>query len=270
MNALPAALRALPLTFVIYVVEAVLALYCALPLSLELGADPRASLSSAIGRAVWLDRGLELLPALRVAGHSSLLSLALLLLLSPWLQVAWLSSMQRAFGSLRALEQGLRLYLRASIVSLLCLLVAVLLALPWAGAAWLADALLAAPARARLHDCALAVLLAPCALVLIYAHLVHDLARARALDAGAFAAVAFGLRAALRGRVLLAGLILLLTGLALRALQLYMSQRDAGLGAWLGVAPVQSASFAGLFVRSLWLATCLGCIETERRSRDPW
>lgn len=268
MSALPAALRALPLTFVIYLVEAVLALYCALPLSLELGADARASLTTAIGRAVWLDRALELLPALRLSGRSGLLSLASLVLLSPLLQMAWFSSMQRSFGAMRALEQGLRLYLRAGLVSLLCALVALLLLVPWAGAAWLADALLAAPARARLHDCTLALLLSPSCLVLVYAWLVHDLARARALGAGPFAAVAFGLRAALRARVLLSALVLLLGGLGLRAVQLYASQREAG--ALLSVGLLQSACFGALFVRSLWLATCLTCTEREPGSGDPW
>ncbi|HEX6245491.1 MAG TPA: hypothetical protein VFZ61_31425, partial [Polyangiales bacterium] len=241
MSALPAALRALPLTFFVYVVEAMLALYCALPWSLEVGADARASLSSAIGRAVWLDRVGELLPAVRVAGRSGLLSLGLVLLLSPWLQMAWLSSMQQSVSAAAALEQGVRLYLRAVGVSLLSLLVAALLVVPWAGAAWLAHALLAAPTRARLHDCALVVLLSPCCLALVYAHVMHDLARARALSAGAFAAVAFGLRSALRARVLLAALALLLASLALRALQLYASQHHAGVGALLNVAVLQGA-----------------------------
>lgn len=268
MSALPAALRALPLTFVIYIVEAVFALYCALPLSMELGADARATLTTAIGRAVWLDRALELLPALRLSGRSGLLSLASLVLLSPLLQMAWFSSMQPAFGAMRALEQGLRLYLRAVTVSLLCALVGALLLLPWAGAAWLADALLAAPARARLHDCTLGVLLSPTCLVLVYAWLVHDLARARALRVGPFAAVALALRAALRARVLLSALVLLLASFALRALQLYASQRTAG--ALLSVGLLQSACFGALFVRSLWLATCLACTERERASGDGW
>jgi hypothetical protein len=58
----------------------------------------------------------------------------------------------------------------------------------------------------------------------------------------------------------------LLAGLALRAIQVYACQGAAGLGALLGVALLQAACFGGLFVRSLWLASCLACTERDRAS----
>jgi len=268
MRALTAALRTLPMTFAIYVIEAVLALGCSAPLALELGADTRTSLISASGRAAWLDRALELAPALRVTGRSSVLALLVLLVLSPWLQMAWLHALSRPLGLRRALEQGSHSYLRALSTSLLLGCVTMLLLVPWAGAAWLCHVLVSAPARARVHDLLLCVLLAPCLLVLAYAHVAHDLARARALSSGAFAAVRVGLRSALSGRVWLVGLPLFAAALGLRAAQLYTFVHDAALGVWGNVALLQGACMAALFVRSLWLAVCLGCTEPRAGSRD--
>jgi hypothetical protein len=268
MRALANALRALPVTFAIYVVEAVLALWCAGPLGLELGDDARATLTTALGRAIWLDRASELAPALRVSGRSSLLALLVLLLLSPWLQMAWLHALARPLGMRRALEQGSRLYLRALSTSLLLACVGALLLLPWAGAAWLCHALVSAPARARVHDLLLCALLSPCALVLVYLHLAHDLARARALTDGVFRAVRVGLRTALRASVVLAGLSLFAAALAVRGLHFYAFRHDAQLGAFGGALLLQAACLAALFVRSLWLSVCLTCTESRAAPGD--
>jgi hypothetical protein len=268
MKVFTAALRALPLSFLLYLIQAAAALLTSVPLGLELLADERATLTSPAGRAAWLDRGLELLPALGVARQSALIVAALLLLSSPWLQMAWLAALARPVGVLGALEQGARSYLRALTVSVLSLACLALALLPGAGTAWLCHTLLAAPSHARLHDLLLIACAVPCLGIVWIAHVAHDLARACSLRRGAWTSLRSGLRGALRPRVQLVGLSLAGAALGLRSIHYYVWREGARLDLVSTTALLQGACFAALFLRSLWLGSCLACVEQPATSGD--
>lgn len=267
MRRTAAALRALPVTFVVYMLEAGLALLMALPLGLELLDDGRASLSTSVGRAVSLDRAVSLLPALHVQATASLLHLGLLLLLAPWLQMAWLHALARPSSVGRALAQGAHLYLRAWLVTLWVAVLAALASAPFLVAASLVERMLA-DGDARLHDALLAGVCLPLVLVLWLAHVLHDLGRARALSHGAWASLRGSLGMAFRLRAQLPALLFAGLGSAAHAAAWLLIARGTFGSSIPSVALLQLACLLGLFARSGWLACALACTDSERTSGD--
>lgn len=267
MRRTAAVLRALPMTFVIYALEAGLAVLIAMPLGLELLDDRRASFSSALGRAVSLDRVATLLPALRVQSTAGLLHVGLLLLLAPWLQMAWLEALARPCGIGHALAAGAQRYLRAWLVTLWVSVLAALASTPFLVAASVLERLLA-DGDARLHDVLLTSACLPLVLVLWLAHVLHDLARARALSDGAWASVRGSLSRTFRLRAQLPALLFGGLVLAAHAAAWLAVARGTFAGAIPALALLQLAAQLGLVARSCWLSCALACAEESATSRD--
>jgi hypothetical protein len=267
MRVLVAALRALPVTFALYVVEAVLAITLTVPLGMELSSDARALGTRVLFRAAAIERGLQLLPALRVQGRALALGTVLLLLLTPLLSMTWLSALSGPLGVSRALEQGARLYLRACAVSLAVGLLLALALAPWALFAYSADTWIDLSTHARLHDLLLLGCVGTALPVLWIFHVAHDLARAFALRRGALASVRLGLAAAISLRAPLVALALFALGLLVGASPLLLTTAASRLGEMSSIALLQGACFGALGVRSLWLAYALTCTERYATSR---
>jgi hypothetical protein len=259
---------ALPFTFVLYVVEAAAALVFALPLGLELRGDVRASLTDAIGRAIWLDRVAELVPVVRAQVLSAGLGGLLWLVLSPWLQMAWLSALARPCSVRAALRDGARLYLRAWGVSLWVLALLALAGLPGGAALWFALWAFSGHAEAHLYDIALAAACVALVPLLWTAHVLHDLARARALSASAWTAVRSSLRNCLRLRIQASALAFLLASCALRATHALVHVLGPGLAGIAAVALLQAACLGALLARGAWLSRALACAGELPASRD--
>lgn len=260
---------ALPLTFVVYVAEAALAMVSALPLGLELNADARASLGDAIGRAAWLDRVPELLPMVRAQARSAALLGLLWVVLSPWLQMAWLRALAGPIGTRGALAEGARLYFRAWRVSLCVLVLLALPCLPLAAGLPVALWAFSEQGEERLHDVALMAAAGALGALLWTAHVLHDLARARALSMPAWRAVRGSLRACLTPRIQASALAFSLAGLALRGAHGLVAELGADLPGVGAVALLQVACFGALLARSAWLARALACAAESGASRDP-
>jgi hypothetical protein len=265
MTPLARALSALPFTFAIYVLEATLATLFALPLGLELLGQLRTTAWDGSQVALLLDSAETLAPALRTGGGSLLLSAGLAFVLGPWLQMSWLSSLANAGGALPALWQGTRRLVRAWWVSLLVLLCAVILCAPFALIGYAVHSGLAASTDARFHDLAVLGALSPLLLVLPFVCLLHDLARASALERTAARAVLRGFRSALGVRVQLRMLGLTTLGYGAVLLAQWLALRLSGvpLSFVLTVGLLQSALLARTFLRSLWLASALTCVADE-------
>jgi len=257
------------MTFVVYAVEACLALLIALPLGLELLDDGRASFASALGRAAWLDRVAELLPALRLQSTSWLLHGALLLLVSPWLQMAWLHALAQPSGLGQALAVGAQRYLRAWLVTVWVLLLTALASAPFLLAASVLENLLR-EGDARLHDLLLAAACLPLLLVWWAAHVLHDLARARALSAGAWAAVSGSLRLAVRPRAQLPAVLFAILALAVHGAAWLLVGRGTLDSRVPALAVWQLSCLLGLFLRSCWLACALACAQLSPTFRDEY
>ncbi|MDB4990258.1 MAG: hypothetical protein JWN04_5436 [Myxococcaceae bacterium] len=260
------AVRALPFSFALYVFEATLAALCALPFSLESLHALGGTSWTASQVALALDSVTTLAPALRVASGSTLLALALLALLSPWLQMSWYAALSDPLNPLRALGQGARLVLRACIVTVWIWLLALLAALPFLILAAFVHSGLAASTDARFHDLALLGTLAPLAPIALLAWVIHDLARARALRFGALHSTLRALRVGLRPALLTRALLLSATGYAVVVLVQWQSAgipAGSSLRFLLTVSALQCALLARLFLRSLWLASALACMHPE-------
>jgi hypothetical protein len=264
MRMVLAALRALPMTFLIYVIEVVLALTLTVPVVTELSGDARALGAHPVLRAAALERVLSLLPALRVSGRTFGLGVLVLLLLTPLLRMAWLASLAGSLSVRAALAQGANLYLRAAAASLWIGALLCLVLVPWALFAYLVDTWVDAAGHARLHDLLLLGCAATALPAVFLVHVAHDLAHAFALRHGALASARLGLSAALSLRTLLVALTLLLLGLAVGSLPLLV----ASSARLFSVALLQGATFATLAVRSAWLAHALTCTERHTRSRQ--
>lgn len=259
------ALRALPFTFVIYVIEAVLATFVALPSGLEIAGQLRTSSWDRAQWALLLDRLPALLAAMRMSGFAALVLLGVLLVLSAWLQMSWLASLDELMTPLRALARGARLIVRAWLVSLLVVALLLLLCLPFGLMAYSVHSGLAGSTDARFHDLALASALVPLLPLWLFGHTLHDLARARALYRGALDGVVQGFRHALRPRVLLRSLSLWALGTGLVLLAHALAYLTGGAFRFvITVVLVQSALLARLVVRSVWLARALTCVLPDR------
>jgi hypothetical protein len=266
VRAVLVALRAAHVTFAIYALEALLALFVSAPLTSELTRDARALGARPLFRAAALEHGLELLPALRVEARSLTLAALLMLALTPLLRMAWLSALASPLGVRRALGEGARLYLRALSASLLLLACTVLALAPWLLFAYLVDAWL--DARARLHDLLLFAAAGSVLPVLFLASVAHDLAHAFALAHGPLRAARLTLRAALSPRAFPAALLALIAGALVGALPLLLLANASPAGALFAVALTQAGAFCAAGVRSVWLAHALACTERYAASRD--
>jgi hypothetical protein len=275
MTPLSLALRALPFTFVVYVLQALLASFVALPGGLELARQLRASSWDRLQWALLLEKLPELGAIVRSSALSGLVALVVVLVLGPWLQMSWLCALDQLSTPLRALARGARVTARAWLVSLLVLLVFALGCAPFLLIAYSVHHGLASSTDARFHDLTLAAVLAPLLLVALFAHTLHDLARARALYRGALNGLLLGLRAALSPRMLSRSLGMWLLGALLVLLShALVSLADGPFRFVVTVAVLQSALLARLFVRSLWLGSALTCMLpdhgplAERDSED--
>lgn len=261
MTPLSLALRALPFTFVVYVLQALLASFVALPSGIELARALRASSWDRVHWARLLDALPELSALTRGGALSALIATVVLLVLGPWLHMSWLAALDDLSTPLRALARGARVTVRAWWVSLLVLLVLVLGCAPFLLIAYSVHVGLESTTDARFHDLTLALVLSPLVPVVLFAHTLHDLARARALYRGALDAVVRGLRVALSVRLLLRSLGLWLLGTALvLAAQLLSAWVDGSFRFLITVAALQTALLGRLFVRSIWLGDALACV----------
>jgi hypothetical protein len=247
--------RALPTTFVIYVLQALVALVVGLPASLSLLEEAPTG-SSALSHAQWLERFIAWGAPARLAGVTGLLVVALWLLLSPWLHMAWLSALAQPASLGTSLAHGAQRWWRACLVSVLVAVFVAVAAMPFALVVWLTLWMVDGVSNDRVHDLALMGSVAPALPLALAAHAWHDLARARALHEGAFRATLRSARDALRIRVGLSALIWLALGnvMALGAHGLCASLNRSA--AW-HVGILQAALLGRLIVRSRWLAHTL-------------
>ena len=256
------ALGALPVTFLLYVFEALLAVSFALPLGLELTQQLGGNWDPS-QTALALESVTGLASGLRVSAGSALLSLALLVLLSPWLQMTWLSALSDHTTTLDALSRGARLIARAWWVSLLVLVATALTLLPFGVSAYAVHRGLMHATDARFHDLLVLAAVAPAIPVLLFAHLVHDLARATALERSGWQSVSHALRVGLRVSLWPRALALPALGYGMVLLAELASFRavEVPLRFLLTATALQSALLARTFLRSLWLASALTCVE---------
>jgi hypothetical protein len=260
-----ASARALPMCFVIYATEAALALIASLPFALELARDaPLGRDPSA--QAEWLERLVHLGSAARVSGTSAALVLAPLLLLSPWLQLAWFSSLARGEPLGSSLATGARLWPRACMVSLWVALGLCLTLTPIAAGGFGLWRWLARHPNDRVHDLALLACAAAALPCLALAWIWHDLARARALSEGAFTSARRSLPAALRPALWLRAGLWSGAGWAAVGVAELATWRGPGAAAPLAVALLQAASLARLWLRGAWLADALACADSASAS----
>lgn len=261
------ALRALPMTFFIYVLQAWTAVLIALPAANELVARvPTGQPASA--HALALERIFQLGSDLRLVALPSLLAGLTWLLVTPFLHIAWLSALARreAFGA--SLATGGRLYLRACIVSAWVFLGLLAALTPWAGLSYGVYHYIADLPNDRIRDVTCATLLLPLLPSLFIAHTWHDLARARALEEPALRAAMRSVRSALRPRVLLQSLLYSLVGFALLALGQIIELPFPDASHELLVAALQTSLLARLFLRSRWLCDALACADAAGESTD--
>ena len=249
--------RALPMTFVIYGIEALLGLYAVLPGALELA----PALALALGddglvEALGLETLLDLAGVARVSLRALGLAGLAVLVLGPWLQMSWLSALAQRGSVQSAFAAGARLTPRAWLVSLWVLLLAALCVAPVLGAAYGVHRWLAAPVAARTHDIVLAGVLALLLPILCIAHVLHDVARARALHLRATRSALGGLRLALRPRMCSRAALAWGFGIGALALATWAGPHLSGsrTASLTTLSLLQSALLARLFARSWWLA----------------
>jgi hypothetical protein len=258
MNARVLGLRALPITFLIYVVEALFAVFASWPSGVELVARLK-SLS--------LDPGAlrELAAVAKGVGRGHGLAVLALVVLAPWLHMSWLIMLSEPQSPLRALARGVRSVPRAWLITLGLGLIFALSALPFLGAAYAVVRALGEHADARRHDLALAGVLAPLLPLAFYFHVASDLARAAALEARTLRSLWRGLRTALRPGALLAALGASLVGVAL---PLAAHASSWQLGALPATMLLQSVLLVRLIVRAAWLGHALALVRPSVELSD--
>jgi hypothetical protein len=265
---LVASLRALPLTFLVLVLELALAIPIALPLSMELSRLGSGAWDGA-AYAAFLDGLASARPLLRALGLQGALALLVWIVLSPLLHMAWLSALSSPMSPARALGRGGALLVRALFVSLNLAFMAIAMAAPWALLAWGMGKLFSVETHARAHDLGVALSLAPLLPTAFILQTWHDLARARALEQGPFASVARSARHAFRPAVLGRALLLAAGGTLLVLLaELWVGHFGASgiIAGSLAAALVYGALFAKLWLRSLWL--CHALVSAEAGDND--
>jgi hypothetical protein len=260
---LVASLRALPITFLLLLLELALAIPLALPVSMELSRLGTGSWDAA-GQAALLDGLAAARPLTRTLGLQASLAAGVWIVLSPLLHMAWLSALSSPMSPARALGRGGALLIRALLVSFNLAFVAVLMALPWVFLAWCMSRLFSVEVHARAHDVGVALSLVPLVPTAFLLHTWHDLARARALEHGPLASVTRSARHVFRLGMLARALLLTLGGTLLVLLaELWVAQFGASglIAGSIAALLVYGALFAKLWLRSLWLCHALGAAE---------
>lgn len=268
MMRVTSAIRALPTTFALYALGALLAVFGALPLSLEL-ADARD-----VGSAAWdASRSAAFLEGLlerSAAGRSGIvslgLSLATSLLLGPLLHMSWLAALDAPVTLGAALGRGAARAGRAALVSLVVGAAGLGACAVLGGLVYLLHGALET-ASARTHDLTLLVAAMPVLGAALLVHVWHDLARAHALTQGVRTSVQQALPLTVRPRFFLRGLALSAVGLGLvvaaeSAVALLPSSAFTALGS---VVVLQSALLARYVLRSLWLTCTLSAAASRAR-----
>jgi hypothetical protein len=251
MNARVLAVRALPVTFLVYVLEALLAVFASWPSGVELSAKLQAlSLDPAALH--------ELATVSRGYGRGHGLAILAVLALAPWLHMSWLAMLSEPQSPLRALARGARSMPRAWLVTLALGSIFVLCAAPFVGLAFGVVQALGDDPDARRHDLALLGALLPMLPLALYFHAAHDLARAASLTLHTWRSVWRGLRLALQPLVFATALAATLVGVALPL--------AAHAGSWqLGSLPatmlLQSVLLLRLVVRASWLGHALALVR---------
>ena len=255
------ALRALPMTFAIYAIEALLGLFAVLPGALELS-PVLAHSDGASLQALRLETVLDFAGVARATLRTLGLAALAGLVVGPFLQMSWLSALAQRNSVQGAFAQGARLTPRAWLVSLLVALLTALFAAPVLCAAYGLHRWLDGTVAARTHDLALLGTLSPLLPMLCIAHVLHDVARARALHLRAARSAFGGLRVALRPRVFARAALAWAVGMLAMALAALLGQRvvEPGVATLATLALLQSALLARLFARSWWLACALAQI----------
>ncbi len=260
------AVRALPMTFTIFVLQAWVSSIATLPMIGELvRVAPNGK--TAIALAASLEQALQMAPVLRTSSQTFLLLSLSWIVLSPWLQMAWFSAIAQRESVAASLATGGQLYLRACLVSLWVVLGFVLIAAPIALASYGIFRFMAEHPNDRVRDLLTVGLLLPALPALSIAHFWHDLARARALHEPAFRATARSLRDAVRPQVLVQGLLLTGVGWAVVLASQLAEEHVSTQSNVVLIALLQSALLTRLVLRSRWLAEALTCAEGSRESR---
>ncbi|HEX5661292.1 MAG TPA: hypothetical protein VFX59_29085 [Polyangiales bacterium] len=251
MSARVLGLRALPVTFLIFVIEALFAAFASWPNGVELTAK-LSSLSldpSALRELGAIAKGFA-------RGHG--LAVLAMLVLAPWLHMSWLIMLSEPQSPARALARGVGRVPRAWLIALVLLVMFALCGLPFVGLAYGVTRSLSDAPDARRHDLALAGALLPLIPLAFYFHVANDLARAAALEVRTLRSIFRGLRTALRPTAFLAA-----SGAALVGVLLPLA---AHASSWqLGVLPatmlLQSVLFMRLVVRAAWLGHALALVR---------
>jgi hypothetical protein len=258
MSARVLGLRALPITFLIYVLEALFAVFASWPSGVELVARLRSiSLDpSALRELATVAKGLG-------RGHG--LAVLAVVVLAPWLHMSWLIMLSEPQSPVRALARGVRSLPRAWLTTLGLGLIFALAALPFAGAAFAVVQALGDDPDARRHDLALAGTLLPVVPLAFYFHVASDLARAASLELRAVRSIGRGLRTALRPVPFLAALGASSVGLLL---PLAAHASSWQLGALAATMLLQSVLLMRLVVRAAWLGYALSLVRQDERVRQ--
>ncbi len=261
-----AVIRALPITFLVYVSSTALAAMHALPIALEIGRLPTWTKAGEGARIATLEAMLSQLPVLRAQGLSLLLAALAYALLSPWLQMSWFAALSAPRAPGAALAEGARLTPRAYLTSLVVGIGTVLMLLPCAALVWTTRSWLESRANVRVQDIATLIALTPGALVLFLSLAWHDLARARCLSSGAF-------RSSLRAWLDALSLVTLARYACWAALGLTISVaaqlaslqvgHSGRLAMFIVLAVVQGAALARSMLRSRWLTDALLCADAS-------
>lgn len=262
MSRIAAARRALPMTFTVYVIEGALATFALLPGSVELARELAWLGREPSAQAVLFERVDTLLALARASLLASLVSAVTLVLLAPWLHMSWLAALdasgELSAGVFAALRAGARKLPRAWLVSLWVGLLALAPCAPLLLGAYALHVRYEAATVARQHDLAVLSALGLLLPVLFFVHVVHDLARARALTKRALPSVLDALRSACSPRLLGVALLLAVLGPALSFAGLSLAHFVSHtLTLTLGSLAIQLAALGRLAVRSVWLAYTL-------------
>ncbi len=269
MNPWVVVLRALPVTFLVYLSSTALAAVFALPTGLELGRIPSWAPGEGAARVAALESLLSIAPALRAQALSLMLAALAYALLSPWLQMAWFAALSAPRSPGAALAEGAQLTFRAYRTTLLVGFGCVLMLLPCVALVWLTRSWLASRANVRVQDLATLLALLPGVLLLCVSCAWHDLARARCLSSGAFRSSLWSFRDALSSLTLARYALWSGLGLALSLAVQLGSLRLEGpgyLNLLVLLAMVQSAALARSMLRSRWLTEALLCADARNRA----
>ena len=252
----PAVRRALPMTFVVYVVEALLAAGLGAWVDARFGSLARAAPAQlAVERARRLAQLAEnAAPLWDLLTFALPLYALLLLALRPLLTMAWCSSLANTESIAHAVGNARRLYGRSAMINVWLGAVAIIPATGLAATTALGPfAALSLESGSRTAICAgsLATLWA--------LHLLHDLAQAHCRSQLAKPSMLLAARQLLRPRLWASATAWHAAATVISGVFAYLafaSSKGPGL-TWAALPLLQVAAFSRLILRSGWLAACL-------------